>query len=229
MIWPATLVQTALLGAFHNQRKAEDGRMSRDKFFLIAFACAFVYYWFPGYIFQALSVFNWACWIAPNNVKLNQLMGVQTGLGMGLLSFDWSQITALGSPLAIPWFASAQALLSYASWYWIIAPILYYTNTLNTAYLPILDNQVFDRFGLPYDVSKVLNPDFTFNATAYNEYSTQILPVSFALTYGLQFAALAAIIIQVGLFYGPTLVRQFKNSIGDEPDIHARLMAKYPE
>ncbi|KAK0520421.1 hypothetical protein OC834_007044 [Tilletia horrida] len=229
MIWPATLVQTALLGTFHNHKDAQPGRMSREKFFLIAFVLAFAYYWFPGFIFTALSTFNWACWIAPNNVMLNQLMGVQSGLGMGLLTFDWGQITYLGSPLAIPWFASAQVLISYAFWFWLVVPIIYYTNTLNTAYLPILDNQVFDRFGEPYNVSKVLTPDFLFNGTAYNEYSQQYLTASFVATYGLQFAALAAIVVQVALWYGPTIYAQLRTSIGDEPDIHARLMSRYKE
>ncbi|KAE8224587.1 hypothetical protein CF319_g2545 [Tilletia indica] len=229
MIWPATLVQTALLGTFHNHKGSQNGRMSREKFFLIAFILAFVYYWFPGYLFTALSTFNWACWIAPNNVRLNQLMGVQTGLGMGLLTFDWGQITYLGSPLAIPWFASAQVLLSYAFWFWLVVPILYYTNTMNTSYLPVLDNQVFDRFGMPYNVSKVLTPDFVFNATAYNDYSQQILPASFVVTYGLQFAAISSILVQVTLWYGPTIYSQLKGSMHDEPDIHARLMARYKE
>ena len=76
--------------------------MSREKFFLLATLASFVWYWFPGYIFTALSVFNWVCWIAPNNVVVNQLFGYQTGLGMGFLTFDWSMISYIGSPLVIP-------------------------------------------------------------------------------------------------------------------------------
>jgi hypothetical protein len=30
----------------------------------------FIYFWFPNYIFQALSYFNWIVWIAPNNVNV---------------------------------------------------------------------------------------------------------------------------------------------------------------
>ena len=36
--------------------------MSREKFFFIAFACSTCWYFFPGYIFQALSFFNWIVW-----------------------------------------------------------------------------------------------------------------------------------------------------------------------
>ena len=76
--------------------------MSREKFFLLATLTSFVWYWFPGYIFTALSIFNWVCWIAPNNVIVNQLFGYQSGLGMGFITFDWAMISFVGSPLVIP-------------------------------------------------------------------------------------------------------------------------------
>lgn len=63
--------------------------MSRQRFFAWAFLAAFVWYFFPGYIFTALSSFNWVCWIVPNNVTVNQLFGTTQGLGMGILTFDW--------------------------------------------------------------------------------------------------------------------------------------------
>ena len=54
---------------------------------------------FVGYLFEALSVFSFICWAAPNNVPVNQLFGVRTGLGMSVLTFDWTQISWIGSPL----------------------------------------------------------------------------------------------------------------------------------
>ena len=47
----------------------------------------------------ALSYFNWVCWIAPNNIVVNQLFGYTSGLGMSLITFDWAQIAYIGSPL----------------------------------------------------------------------------------------------------------------------------------
>lgn len=44
-------------------------------------------------------MFSFICWAAPNNVPVNQLFGVRTGLGMSVLTFDWTQITWIGSPL----------------------------------------------------------------------------------------------------------------------------------
>ena len=44
-------------------------------------------------------MFSYVCWAAPKNVPVNQLFGVRTGMGMGVLTFDWSQISWIGSPL----------------------------------------------------------------------------------------------------------------------------------
>jgi len=80
----------------------------------------------PSYLFTALSSFSWVCWIAPNNVKINQLFGVTHGMAMSVLTFDWGQITAFnGSPLASPWWATANVGFAVIFFYWIITPILY--------------------------------------------------------------------------------------------------------
>lgn len=52
-----------------------------------------------GYLFEALSLFAFVCWAAPTNVPVNQLFGVRSGLGMSVLTFDWTQISWIGSPL----------------------------------------------------------------------------------------------------------------------------------
>lgn len=52
----------------------------------------------PGYLFTALSTFTWVCWIRPDNIIINQLFGYEYGLGMSLITFDWSQIAYIGSP-----------------------------------------------------------------------------------------------------------------------------------
>jgi OPT family oligopeptide transporter len=103
MVWPGVLVNCALFNTLHkNYGQREPGHISREKFFCIAMACSFIWYWMPGYIFTALSVFNWVCWIAPENVVVNMLFGTNTGLGMGMLTFDWTMITYIGSPLVTP-------------------------------------------------------------------------------------------------------------------------------
>ena len=71
MIWPANLVNCALFNTLHSQVYAgigNRGGISREKFFTIAFTASALWYFVPGYLFQALSVFSWVCWIAPNNI-----------------------------------------------------------------------------------------------------------------------------------------------------------------
>jgi hypothetical protein len=69
-----------------------------------------------------------------DNVIINQLFGVTTGLGMGILTFDWSQILVVGNPLNIPWWAQVNVGVSFVVLYWFIAPLLYYTNVRLVAY-----------------------------------------------------------------------------------------------
>ena len=63
--------------------------------------------------------------MAPNNAKVNQLFGVTHGLAMGVLTFDWGQITYNGSPLPVPWWAAANIGLTVVFFYWFLTPILY--------------------------------------------------------------------------------------------------------
>ena len=103
MIWPGVLVRCALLNSIHsNYRKKDMDHISRERFFYLACLSSFVWYWVPGYLWTGLSVFNWVCWIAPNNVVVNSLFGSISGFGMGLFTFDWVAVSALGSPLVIP-------------------------------------------------------------------------------------------------------------------------------
>jgi len=62
------------------------------------------------------------------NLVVNQLFGTVSGLGMGIITFDWSQIARLGSPLMIPWWAQVHVFAGFVVVYWIMLPILYYTN-----------------------------------------------------------------------------------------------------
>jgi OPT family oligopeptide transporter len=103
MIWPGALVNATLFNTLHkNYGVRERNHMTRERFFLFVMVGAFLWYWLPGYLFTALSMFNWVCWAAPNSVVVNALFGTNTGLGMGILTFDWSMISFVGSPLVTP-------------------------------------------------------------------------------------------------------------------------------
>jgi hypothetical protein len=145
MIWPGSLVSTALFNTMHSMETSGTqgmGGISRGRFFAYVSIAYFFYSQFvspdllaasdtsldflPSYLFTALSSFSWVCWIAPNNVKLNQFFGVQHGLAMGVLTFDWGQITAFSnSPLPTPWWAAANTGIAITFFSWFLLPILY--------------------------------------------------------------------------------------------------------
>jgi OPT family small oligopeptide transporter len=232
MIWPTNLVTAALFNTLHATQYAgmgTRGGISRERFFLYAFLGSFCWYFMPGYLFGALSYFSWVCWIVPDNIKVNQMFGYRSGLGMSVLTFDWAQIAYIGSPLATPWWAEANVGFAFVFFYWLIAPILYYTNTWNAAYLPVLNDGSFNRNGTVYDVSQITNPDGTFNQAAYEAYSPLYLSVTFALAYGLSFASVTATMTHTFLFYRKQIWHQSRRSIHEQADIHARLMSQYAQ
>lgn len=97
MIWPGVLSNIALLSSMHSKANAvADGwRISRINFFMVIGAAAFVWYWFPGLIFTGLSYFTWICWIAPDNVVVNQVFGMVSGMGLFPLSTYFAYILSL--------------------------------------------------------------------------------------------------------------------------------------
>lgn len=259
MIWPGTLMSTAMFNTMHtNENKTANGwTISRYRFFVYVWAGAFAWYFLPGLLMPALSYFSVITWFAPKNVVVSNLFGVSSGLGLFPLTFDWAQIAYIGSPLLTPWWAAANVIGGLALVMWIIAPLLYYSNTLFSAYLPILSSAVFDNTAKPYDVSKILTPDFLFDKEAYLRYSKVYLPITYVLSYGVQFAALSALVTHTICWHGKDIWRQSKEAYrekgektvgrGYEPvsqtdgsavrqrqentgeDIHCRLMRNYED
>src|SRR5687767_5143791 len=81
-----------------------------------------------------------------------------------------------------------------------------------SSYMPILSAAVFDNRGKPYNVTKILTDDFLFDESAYKEYSRVYLPITYVLSYALQFAALTALLSQTGLWHGKDIWRQWRRS-----------------
>ena len=67
-----------------------------------------------------------------------------------------------------------------------------YTNVWYSAYLPMVSSYSFNNMGSIYNISRIMNSDFSFNLQAYKEYSPILLPASFAISYGLSFASITA-------------------------------------
>ena len=135
--------------------------------------------------------------------------------------------------------------IGFVMFYWILTPILYYTNvrsllffyqsissslqSWNLAYFPISANEPFDRFGRSYNISRVLLPNDTFNETAYNLYSPLYLSATYAMTYLLAFALSTSVLVHTALYHGKSLIDGMKKIRVERDDIHAKLMRNYPE
>ncbi|CBQ71114.1 related to oligopeptide transporter [Sporisorium reilianum SRZ2] len=231
MIWPQNLSVSTVLNTLHAEEDAVHSngtrRMSRLRFFNVASLIAFLVYFFPGYLFTALSIFNWVCWIWPTNVPVNVVFGAAHGLGASVLTFDWNQIVYLGSPLVIPWWAQANLFAGFVMGIWIAAPILYFTNALHTAYLPILSGSSFDRFGQRYNVSMVSSSHSTLRADAYANYSQVYISAGLIVAYFGGFALITAAVVHTTLYHGRFVWDRLRTKRAMPDDVHARLMRKY--
>ncbi|KAJ7225946.1 OPT oligopeptide transporter [Mycena pura] len=229
MIWPSVLVNSALFNTLHrNYGKRDRGHMTRGRFFLIVAAASFVWYWVPGYLFTALSVFNWVCWIVPTNSTVNALFGASSGLGMSVVTFDWSMISFIGSPLITPWWSQANTIASMVVCFWLVVPIMYFKNALYTAYLPLSAYVSFDNTGMPYNISAVVR-DGQFDPELYAAYSPIFMTAALCMAYFVAFASYGAIFTHTFLWFGRDIIRRFRASLKNERDIHSRLMQSYRE
>lgn len=217
MVWPGTLMSAAMFSTLHKQenKPANGWTISRWNFFYIVWSCAFAFYFLPGLLMPALSYFNVITWFAPKSVVLANLFGVSSGLGLFPLTFDWAQITYVGSPLLVPFWAAMNVIGGLAIVMWIIAPIFYYSNVLFASYMPMLSAAVFDNTGKVYDVSKILTSDFLFDKEAYSSYSRVFLPITYMLSYGVQFAGLAALLTHTLCWHGQDIWRTWKKALAE--------------
>ncbi|XP_004502063.1 oligopeptide transporter 7-like [Cicer arietinum] len=229
MWWPANLVQVSLFRALHEKEERPKGGLTRSQFFVIAFFCSFAYYVFPGYIFQMLTSLSWICWIFPNSVLAHQLGSGLNGLGIGAIGLDWSAISAyLGSPLASPWFATANVAAGFVFVMYILTPLCYWFNIYNAKTFPIFSNKLFTSKGHVYNITDIIDSNFHLDHAAYERQGRLYLSTFFAMTYGVGFAALTATIVHVALFHGREIWEQSKSSFNEKSmDIHTKLMRKY--
>ena len=90
-------------------------------------------------------------------------------------------------------------------------------------------NQPYDRFGQPYNITRVLTEDQTFDPVAFDNYSPLYLPASFAITYLIAFALSSAMIVHTALYHGKTVLHGLTQTRLEKDDIHAKLMCVYLE
>ncbi|KAI7268677.1 OPT family small oligopeptide transporter [Hortaea werneckii] len=236
LIWPANLSITTLLYALHDKSKSDPAKtsgwqISRYRFFVYVAFGSFIYYWSPGVIWQCLSVFSFVTWIKPKDATINQLFGGFTGLSLIPLTFDWTYVTAyLQDPLLSTTFSHLNTLIGLGMFVILTTFGISYTGALDSYYLPINTFTTFDNTQSQYDVSKVLGSGYSLDLAKYKKYSPMFLAPTFALNYGLSFAALIASIVHTIVYHRRGLWARFRLARQQEPnDVHMRLMSKYRE
>ena len=173
--------------------------LSRYYFLLLFVLVSFCWYWFPEFVFQALSYFNWTTWISPENITLAAVTGVFSGLGLNPVStFDWSVIG--GGGMVNPWYTSYVSYTGQMLGFLVIVAI-YFSKSFYTQYLPINAAGVFDNTGSAYNISRVITSEGTFNLEGYNNYSPAFLSAGSLIYYGGNFAIFTASIVFAILHY----------------------------
>ncbi|KAK1573419.1 OPT oligopeptide transporter protein-domain-containing protein [Colletotrichum navitas] len=136
-----------------------------------------------------------------DNVVVNNLFGMSTGLAYLPITFDWSQIAYNGSPLVVPFWAQANVFAGWVVIFALITPMLYYTNTWYISYLPFSGADTYDNTGQIYHATRVVGKDGNFMKEEYEKYSPVFMPYKDI----------------IGAF-----------NPGRKKDIHARLIERYP-
>lgn len=95
--------------------------------------------------------------------------------------------------------------------------------------MPISSRGSFDHFGKTYNVSRIINADSTFNEVEYQAYSPLFLSTTFAISYGLSFASITATLTHAFLYFRKQIYTHARRAMNEQPDIHARLMSRYPQ
>ncbi|KAI8604603.1 OPT family small oligopeptide transporter [Dissophora ornata] len=229
MIWPSNLVTVALFNTLHSRENLSPGQWTRQKFFAVFSIASFCYYWIPAYIFPVVTSLALFCYIDPTNVVLSQLTGSH-GLGMGVISLDWNTITAfLGSPLITPYWAQVNIMVGFVFFAWILVPVAYYINLWNAERYPILSSRLFTVDGYYYDTLSILTPEKNLDQERYAAYGPLRITTFFAISYGIGFAGLTAIITHTFLYHRKQIWEQWKQARGSSQDVHYKLMQAYKE
>ncbi|KAG5360977.1 Oligopeptide transporter 2 [Yarrowia sp. B02] len=182
-MWPLNMPTIALNRALLNPERKQNingWTITKYWFFLVVFVGAFVYFWFPSYIFGALSNFNWMTWIAPDNVNLALITGFNGMAINPIPTFDWTYIGA-GS-VVTPWWSIVNNLIGVLIGTFCILGV-YYSNVRWTAYLPMNQPGIYDNQGNSYHVTKILT-NGVFDKAKYEKYGPPFWSAANLVSYG---------------------------------------------
>lgn len=150
-----------------------------------------------------ITSLSWVCWLAPKSVLVQQIGSGLSGLGVGSLGIDWATISPyLGSPLASPWFATANIAVGFFLVMYVMTPLCYWNDVYSAKTFPIFSSNLFTTNGSKYDILSIINSNFHLDRDMYAKTGPLHLSTFFTMTYGLGFAAVSATLVHVLLFNG---------------------------
>ncbi|CUM66566.1 uncharacterized protein PRCAT00004235001 [Priceomyces carsonii] len=242
-LWPSILPTIAANRAFLVPEKKENingWTISRYYYFFAVFAFSFVWFWFPGYIFQALSTFNWMTWIKPDNFNLATITGSYSGLGLNPIpTFDWNVINLWALPLTYPAFNTVNSFIGAVVGLFAIIGV-YYSNYYWSAYLPINSSATYSNTGESYDIQQILNSNNKLDDKKYQAYGPPFYTAANIVLYGCFFLSYPFTIFYVFCTNWKDIVFAMKSlwlslkdfrrsSLAGYSDPHCKMMSRYKE
>lgn len=169
----------------------------------------FCWYWITDFVIQFFSIFDWMCWINPNDPHLITITSMNQE-AMGYTPFGTMDPTIAGLGSMITPFYSI-----FLSWFGMMLSGLviigmFYQNTSYTAYIPINDPSLHDRFGASYNVSMILNNKQLLDPEKFLDYSLPYWSAASLVSYGAFFSFYPAIIVYSLLEYSHLIWRGLK-------------------
>ncbi len=96
--------------------------------------------------------------------------------------------------------------------------------------MPIGGQNVYDRFGHTYNITRILDSTGRrFSLSNYEAYSALYLPGPYAIVYLLAFALSTAMLVHTVLYHSRAIYDRIKRVQTEDEDVHAKLMRVYPE
>ncbi|KAK4722565.1 hypothetical protein R3W88_012798 [Solanum pinnatisectum] len=148
-------------------------------------------------------------------------------------SFIWYIVPGFLFPtlsnLSLLCLAYPKSVVDPATWFRHEGPLVYIPipasywglNLYNAKKFPLFSSELFDARGQIYNVTEIVNDKFEIDKVSYAQRGRIHLSMFFAVTYGLNFAAVMLLSLK--------LLHSMETSYKGKPDIHTRLVMKYKD
>ncbi|KAF9205240.1 hypothetical protein BGZ49_004310 [Haplosporangium sp. Z 27] len=233
MVWWGNLVQIVFFNAIHNTDEFKSKRMVRGwsymtYFWVVATIC-FLYEFLPQFLVPILVYMDWLCWINPFNRTFWALFSSYSGGGILSIALEWNTIG--GATLYYPFYSQASYYGGVILNYWIIFPIMWMSNALGIQnYSRQLTSHLYYINGSSFDVTPLLNPDYSLNEELYDASEPAVMTPMYALAFMTGFISLAACVAHFICFNGADFIKTWKSASNEKgEDIHHKMMKVYPE